>query len=157
MKAMRTLILSLLLFVAVGCADDTFAGSTGFAGAGGDTGTGGTTGAGGTGGGAAGQGGASALPTSCNIPLEQISGTDTAASWHPCTGQQTIRAIVTDGSCDLFGPWPTVGSYTITPHSGGTVGNPTTDGQCNVDIRYDRPATCQGGETLYVHLVVPAI
>lgn len=147
-------IAALVLLVAA-CSDETYAGGIGSGGSGGDTGA---AGAGGGAAGTTGTGGAGALPMSCAIPIGQINGTDPAATWDRCdVPQSKIRAIVVDGATDVFGAWPNVSSYTIAPHSGGPPGEPTSDGQCSVDINYRRPADCPQGEYLFVHLVVPAI
>lgn len=151
-------IAALVILVAA-CSDEIYAGGVGSGGSGGaaaDAGTAGTTGAGGAAG-STGTGGTGALPTSCAIPIGQINGTDTVAVWDRCDVPQTmVRAVVVDGATDVFGSWPVVGSYTVTPHA-GTPGGPTADGQCNVEIRYERPATTCRAEYLFVRLVVSAI
>lgn len=145
----------LLLALLVGCSDENFAGS-GVVDAQADAGTAGATGTGGAGAGGAtgtaGQGGAE--PLSCAIQLEQINGTDPAAVYDVCNNpQQVVQAIVANGMTDFFGGgWAFNNSFSVTPRAG-------VEGQCNVDIRYKRPASngCTQGELLFVHLVVPAI
>jgi hypothetical protein len=144
---MRT-IAAVFLFCLVGCGDESTAGP-GSGGAGGDTGTAGTTGDGGGAGAAGTTGAGGAAAPSCNIPIGQVSGEDSAAQWTRCDGSFPGSAVrVVNGAVDFFGAWPTVGSFAIAPAAGG---------QCAVDIRYDRPGDCIQGERLFVHLVVPAI
>lgn len=168
---MRTLLV--LVALVVGCGDVSPAGSTsGSAGAGG-TQEADASGAAGTGGddgtGQAGTGGAVAR-TSCNIQEGHVTGTDVMAVWKECasnaaggTRTSTVTVSVVDGGVFNFfnaAGWVPA-TFTVWPHSGGTVGEPTTDGLCDLDIRFELPAECPAGtlrpDLLFVHLTVPAI
>lgn len=157
--------LGILALVVIGCGEVTPAGGIGLGGAGGTTETDASGSAGAAGGqagtGQAGAGGAP-LASSCNIQIGHITGTDVMAVWKRCSTTNTATVNVVDGAVFNFfnaADW-TVASSTIWPHSGGTVGEPTTDGLCDVDIRFEMPTaltTCTTPDRLFVHLTVPAI
>lgn len=152
------------ILVVVGCGEVSPAGtgmggSGGSGGTGGDAMTGGTSGAGNAGnsgtGGSTADAGSDAQP-SCGIPIGQVNGIDTMATWKQsgsaatCADQSNQRIQIMNGAVVNYfnaGEWA-VQSYTASP---------STPGMCSIDLRYGfQDPTC-GTEQLFVHLNVPAI
>src|SRR5262245_13732037 len=142
------------------------AGATGTAGAAGTTGASGTTGGGGTTGEAgttgAGGGAGAVVAPSCNIPIEQISGTDESALWYEwnqpgtprpgCTDQTAIRVQIVDGKVFNFFY---ADEWVLKSFSGSL--SPGSTALCDVSLRYERTDSSCGLEYLFVTLHLPAI
>lgn len=159
----NTVLLVLLLAWAAGCADDSYAGS---AGAAGDSGSAGTTGSAGTGddgaagaAGATGEGGqgGAALPPSCAIPLEQVSGTTIEARFSTARSSETGAPQAcrsTNKIVQITNGVYADSSWTRTSFSVGAV---PLAGECQAALSFERTTVQCGRETLFVPLTVPAI